>query len=69
MAIRIRKIRGRLVALCAARTRPETEDIYLDDGVHHALTTKFVVDFESEGFLCGAADHETKRLMLEEEGD
>ena len=45
MAIRIRRINGRLVALCAARTKIQRDDIYLDDNVHHALTTKFAVDW------------------------
>lgn len=51
MAIRIRKIDGHVVALCAAKTSPELEDIYLDDNVHHALNTKFADDYEHEGLL------------------
>ena len=55
MAIRIRKVKGRLLALCAAATKPEPEDIYLDDACHHALSTKFALDFASMGFLKGRA--------------
>ncbi len=51
MAIRIRNIDGFVVALCAARTLAEPDDLYLDDNVHHALTTKFSLDFLKEGFL------------------
>lgn len=47
MAIRIRKVGGRTVVLCAAKTKEEEGDIYLDDAIHHALTTKFDLDFES----------------------
>lgn len=62
MAIRIRKIKGETVALCAAKTKAKKGDIYLDDAAHHALTTKFAVDFESE-----RADLIVKKLMLNEE--
>lgn len=45
MAIRIRVIAGRTVALCAARSMPQAGDIYLDDAVHEALSAKFAGDF------------------------
>jgi len=65
MAIRIRKINDTTVALCAAKTNPEPNDIYLDDSIHHALTTKFGVDFKSEGFMDNdLADDRIKPLML-----
>jgi hypothetical protein len=51
MAIRIRNVNGVTVALCAAKTKAEKDDIYLNDNIHHALTTKFGLDFYSEGFL------------------
>ena len=51
MAIRIRKINGELVALCAAETAPEKGDIYLDDNIHHALNIKFYTDYVSEGLI------------------
>lgn len=51
MAIRIRDIDGKKVALCAAKSEPKDGDIYLDDSVHHALTTKFGLDFFSMGFI------------------
>ena len=50
MAIRIRKVAGCVIALCAAKTTEEPGDIYLDDTVHHALSTKFALDWETEGF-------------------
>ena len=51
MAIRIRKINNITIALCAAETNPKENDLYLDDNIHHALTTKFGEDFYSEGFM------------------
>ena len=51
MAIRIRTINGHMEALCAAETEAEKGDLYLDDNVHHALTEKFYIDFQSEGII------------------
>ena len=51
MAIRLRKINNITVALCAAATKPKEEDVYLDDGQHHALICKFERDWVSEGLL------------------
>lgn len=51
MAIRIRVINNEVVALCAAESTAELEDIYLDDNIHHALTEKFIKDFISEGII------------------
>ena len=50
MSIRIRKVDGVLVALCAARSIEKPGDVYLDDAQHHALAEKFAADFQSEGF-------------------
>ena len=67
MAIRIRKINGTTVALCAAKTFPEKDDIYLDDPAHHALSTKFGVDQVNEGLLeKDLADERVKKLMLDQ---
>lgn len=51
MAIRIRNVNGKIVALCAAETKPNKNDLYLDDNIHHALSTKFGLDFFSEGLI------------------
>lgn len=68
MAIRIRNIKGFAVALCAAKTVAKEGDIYLDDNAHHALSTKFTVDFESEGILNNpSVDEITKQIMVQEE--
>lgn len=68
MAIRIRVVKGHTIALCAAKTRPEYGDLYLDDVVHHALTTKFGVDWKEEGQLTDSlADEVLVALMKEEE--
>lgn len=68
MAIRIRWIDGHVVALCAAKTSPKKDDVYLGDSIHHALSTKFGVDWVSEGRLEeDLANQEIKKLMLAEE--
>jgi len=52
MAIRIRfNEAGHYVALCAAESKPEKGDIYLNDGMHTALSEKFTKDFRSMGFI------------------
>ena len=51
MAIRIRKIKGKTIAICAAISKAKEGDIYLDDNCHNALSNKFALDFESMGFL------------------
>lgn len=66
MSIRIRQSGGFAVALCAAKTKAKEGDIYLDDDTHHALTTKFAVDFESEGYYAGPVDEITKAAMQKE---
>lgn len=48
MAIRIRKINNKTIAICAARSIEKPGDIYLDDGIHGALSAKFGEDFNSE---------------------
>lgn len=45
MAIRIRTVDGRIIALCAAETDAKEGDIYLDDKIHEALSTKFSEDY------------------------
>lgn len=51
MAIRIRKRDRGYIALCAAESKPKRGDIYLNDGMHTALTKKFESDFRKMGFL------------------
>jgi hypothetical protein len=51
MAIRIRIVHGVTIALCAAETDPKPGDVYLDDAVHHALSTKFGLDWQEMGFI------------------
>ncbi|MEE9510461.1 MAG: hypothetical protein V3V81_08205 [Candidatus Bathyarchaeia archaeon] len=67
MAIRVREVNGHLVALCAAETKPEPGDLYLDDTVHHALNDKFYADYLKMGFikkreeeLCDVSDSHTE---------
>jgi len=65
MAIRIRTVQNKVIALCAAKTEPEPGDLYLDDNVHHALTNKFGLDFQKEGLLKGIynSDMDLELLM------
>lgn len=46
MAIRIRQLPDRTVALCAAETDPAPGDLYLDDAAHYALAAKFALDWQ-----------------------
>lgn len=62
MAIRIRTINGVMVALCAARSVEKEGDIYLDDGIHHALSTKFALDFN--GMFDSDLPHEENLKVL-----
>lgn len=47
MAIRLRIVNNYYVALCAVESDQKEGDIYLDDGMHTALSTKFAQDFNS----------------------
>lgn len=49
MAIRLRKVKGYTLALCAAKSVPKIGDIYLDDAQHEALTNKFARDTGTVG--------------------
>lgn len=67
MAIRIREVEGTTIALCAAETDPKPGDLYLDDNVHHALSTKFGLDWKSMGFIDDPpVDNSLVRLMERE---
>lgn len=48
MAIRIREVKGLLVALCAAETVPKLDDLYLNDNIHQALAVKFAEDWQGQ---------------------
>ncbi len=48
MAIRMRRVGDRMIALCAAETDEMTDDIYLDDGLHYALAAKFASDWRGQ---------------------
>jgi len=67
VAIRIREINGYTIALCAAETKSKKGDLYLDDSIHHALSTKFGLDWKEEGFVKKSlADPILEKLMIEE---
>lgn len=63
MAIRLRIVDGHWIAVCAAKTGVRLGDIYLDDGMHEALATKFAIDFEQPEI----ANPIKTKLMKEEE--
>lgn len=67
MAIRIRKVNGVTIALCAAETNPKPGDLYLDDTIHHALATKFGLDWHKEGFLEKSLADEKLVILMEKE--
>ena len=62
MAIRIRTVDGHIIALCAAKTKPKPRDLYLGDGVHEALATKFAIDWNEAW-----ANPRKAKLMKKEE--
>ncbi len=41
MAIRLRKVKGTWVALCAVEADLKEGDVYIDDAQHYALACKF----------------------------
>ena len=46
MAIRLRQVVEWWVALCAVVTDQKEGDVYLDDGMHHALACKFAREWD-----------------------
>ena len=71
MSIRLRQTSAGLVAICAARSVPKPDDLYLDDGAHHALTVKFAADFRSMGFVTDTPDpsHPDRAMELAMEAE
>ena len=69
MAIRIRKINDKVIAICAARSIPKDGDLYLDDIVHHALSKKFIRDFIEEGLITTAFDENDLQIIEKEESN
>lgn len=69
MAIRIRTVNGHTIALCAACTQPKEGDLYLDDTIHHALSTKFGLDWYEEGFIGNPLADEELVALMKAEGD
>jgi predicted RNase H-like HicB family nuclease len=51
MAIRLRRVNGVLIALCAAKSKKKVDDVYLDDEAHYALNFKFRRDHAEEDSL------------------
>lgn len=51
MSIRVRRVDGVLVALCAVETDAKPGDFVLTDEEQHALSVKFLLDFTRMGYL------------------
>jgi len=65
MAMRIRTINGKVVAVCAAQHAPEHEDHYIDDEEDHAIREKIARDWSSEGIgLCRVKTVTWKAMVL-----
>ncbi len=58
MAIRVRKVEGVCIALCAVETDPLPGDLYLDDSVHYALAAKFARDWRGQTVDWKYEDHD-----------
>ena len=69
MAIRLRTVDGKLIAICAARSVEKLGDVYLDDGQHLALAEKFAEDFQSEGFNTQPCYSDATALRAQEESN
>jgi hypothetical protein len=65
MAMRIRRVNGTLVALCAVETDAHPDDIYFDDEVDHAVRIKLWRDFKSEGIAFDAISHPFEDALAE----
>jgi hypothetical protein len=69
MAIRLRKIEGRWVAICAACTVVKDDDVYIDDGQHEALADKFARHFNEMYEYDLPFDEAAARLVEVEESN
>lgn len=66
MAIRLRYVGSKLVALCAARSVEKEGDVYLNDEQHYALAEKFWDDYPDLGI---GPDPETAQVRDQEESN
>jgi hypothetical protein len=72
MAIRLRRVNGTLIAICAACSVPKSGDIYLDDEAHGALSDKFARDFNENKLWEGGEipfDSDAVSLVEQEENN
>ena len=51
MAMRLRQVNGVWIALCAAKYGKRSNDVYLDDGQHQAITEKYLRDWKKNGLI------------------
>ena len=76
MAIRLRVVDGKMIALCAAKTVAQEGDIYLGDDEHYALMCKFAREWDrwNDPYIDSLArtqemdDHEMNELLMDEIG-
>ena len=64
MAVRIRIVDGKMIALCAAEHQAQEGDIYLDDVQDHALRKKYLEDYREEGLIVGEKEEEVNGRMV-----
>lgn len=69
MAIRLRIVDGILIAICAAMSIEKEGDIYIDDGQHYALATKFMEDWKEDLNKLSGGDPVLVKLMEQEQSN
>ncbi len=67
MAMRLKKIDGDWIAVCAAKTTSEVGDVYIDDVQDHAIRAKIAHDYRSEGLDVPLVSRDLIEVMLFEE--
>lgn len=64
MAMRLRRVEGRLIALCAAETDEKPGDVYLDDEQHYAIAQKAWDDLKLDDGTAPVPDADPERQRL-----
>ena len=67
MAMRLRVLNGKWVALCAAKAGADIGDVYIDDAQDHAIRAKLSHDNRLEGLEVPVVDAELDAIMLGQE--
>ncbi len=67
MAMRLRKVHGIWIAMCAAKTIKKSDDVYIDDTQDHAIRAKISYDNRLEGLNVPVLDKKLDEIMKLEE--